>query len=201
LASAGSVTIGSGSAIPTFSSSQSASQDASAKERELDLIRQRKDAEEQVQKNTRQAALDAQLKLAAARAKAEEDARKIVADATRTAKKIIAEAQGSPMGSSGHHGSHSGSSWSSSSEGRRHRRLNPKNSILLKAANTSPAIDDEALGLAPTMSVDPNDIHKGHKLARKADFRHDDFENQHEIDCKLPVCTKNGKKTTPETKV
>jgi len=141
--------------------------------------------------------MDAQIKLQKMRADAEEKARKIIADATKTAKNIIDHAAHS-RGSSG---SGSSSSGSSSAGGKQHQKLNVHNSILLKPTGTPTGdVDSQALGLAPTMSIDTTTISKGHSLAKKADIRHEDFENQHEIDCKGPICGgKNGKKVTATT--
>jgi len=129
------------------------------------------------------------------RADAEEKARKIIADASKTAKNIIDHAAHA-KGSSG-----SSSASGSSSGGKKHPKLTVHNSILLKPTGTPTGeVDSEALGLAPTMSVDTTTIAKGHSLAKKADIRHEDFENQHEVDCKGPICGgKNGKKVTATT--
>lgn len=38
------------------------------------------------------------------------------------------------------------------------------------------------------MSINTNLIRHAEQLTRVADIRHDKFEDQHEIDCKGPIC-------------
>jgi len=162
------------------------------REKELDRERQKKDAEEQIGKNTRAAEMKAQMKIHVAREKAEEHARQILKEAEATAQKIIESAQSTAAShsTSSDHSSSSSSSSSNEYYKATGRRLNVKNSILLKAKQIS--LDESKLGLAPPMSVDTSLIRQGHKLVKVSDAMHYDFEDQHEQDCKLPVC-KGGK--------
>jgi len=148
-------------------------------------------AREEGSKAKKAAVLKAKLEVQALKAKAEAEAQKIIKAAQKKAQELIHNAKNSPLGSLGE---------SSESGAHHHSALNPMNSILLKPlANNANAIDDEKLGLAPPMSLDPKLIGWGHQLSHRADVRHDDFENQHEQDCKGPICAKGGSKVTPTT--
>jgi len=151
-------------------------------------------AKEEASKTKKAAVLKAKLEVQALKAKAEQEAQKIIKAAQKKAQDIIQQAKSAPLASGASENSESGS--------RQQSALNPMNSILLKPLGAADGtVDDEKLGLAPPMSLDPQLITWGHKLARVADVRHDSFENQHEQDCKGPICGKGGKSVMANAKL
>jgi len=153
------------------------------RERELDWARHRKDAEEQAGKKERLLQMQMVDQLKKARQDADASARRILADAQAKAKEMLDNAKppAAPV------------------DEKKKAEEDAKNAILLKPVNAGggdDAIDPKSLGLAPSMSVDTNLISHANELTKKADARHDKFEDQHEIDCKGPICGgKNGKVT------
>jgi len=144
------------------------------REREADWARQRKDLEEQGSKKERLLQLQMVDQLKKARTEAEQSARRILSDAQAKAKEMMQSAK-PPV---------------NPDEERKRQENAAKNAILLKPVSTGgdTDIDPEALGLAPPMSVDTNLIKHASDLTKKADIRHEKFEDQHEIDCSGPIC-------------
>jgi len=50
------------------------------------------------------------------------------------------------------------------------------------------------------MSINTNLIRHAEGLVKVADRRHDKFEDQHEIDCKGPICGKKGGKVDADAR-
>jgi len=162
----------------TSSSDDSAARhEAEAKaqrERELDWARHRKDSEEQAGKKQRILQMQFEDQLKKARSDADASARRILADAQAKAQEMLQNAHPRPK----QHG-----------DDKKKAEHDAKNSILLKPVATGQeGPDPHQLGLAPQMSIDPMLILHAKGLTKKADARHDKFEDQHEIDCKGPIC-------------
>jgi len=174
-------TTASGSDDPT---ARKEAEERAQRERELDWARHRKDAEEQAGKKERLLQMQMVDQLKKARLDADNSAKRILADAQAKAKEMLDNAKppAAPV------------------DEKKKAEHDAKNSILLKPVNGGgdDGIDPHSLGLAPTMSVDTNLISKGLELTKKADARHDKFEDQHEIDCKGPICAKGGGKVNAE---
>jgi regulator of protease activity HflC (stomatin/prohibitin superfamily) len=114
-----------------------------------------------------------------AKAEAEAAAAKILADAQARAANILGSAK--PPSSS------------SAADEKAKEEEAARNAMLLKPVGTTgdnPKLDPKQLGLAPVMSIDTNLIKHAHELAKKADARHYKFEDEHEVNCKGPICPK-----------
>jgi len=83
------------------------------------------------------------------------------------------------------------STFSSSSESSESKKLNgnSKETMMIKSESAAKPVDDMALGLARTLSVDTLVIDSANALLNQADTRHEEFLTQHGRDCKGDVCS------------